>query len=301
MTIRTPKTEPITVRVPTDLKRSVRDVCHAKGIDLAQYVRDLIERDLDARDTVPVSEKKYIDRAVEAQTRQIIEFLGKNIVDKINKIHYNMGTKYDQATQKSEDLYAYMVNRFYAIRRECPDRTEERVSQYRNEFMKSADWEKTYAAAKKDIDGYVSRCDCLYKTMDVAAEDCERENIINIFASRTLHGWRELFDKHVPDGNNIDYDAAFDARIKPGIIEEINRRKLEIKEAQASLEDFAGIRNSPHEDHVKLRDYIASQLRSAEDIGKRVKELQAKIRQENGVFGWLNNMTLKRLDKERQK
>jgi predicted DNA-binding protein len=292
-----PKTEPITVRIPTELKRSVRDICHNKGIDMAQYIRELIERDLNAKDMIPAAEKKHIDRAVEAQTRQIIAFLETNIADKISKIYYNMGTKYDQAAQKSEDLCAYMAAKFEAIKRGCPDKIEEKANQYRNEFMKSENWDETYAAAKKDIDNYVSRCDCLYKTMDTAAEECKKADIINIFASRTLNDWRKLFGKHVSDAKDINYNAIFDTYIKPHIIKEINQRESRIKAECESLEAVAGIRNSAHEDHVRLREHIISQLRLAENIDKRKEELKAEIRQKNGVFGKLNNMTLKRLDR----
>jgi hypothetical protein len=295
-----PKTAPITIRIPLELRRSILDICQNKNIALAQYIRGLIERDLNAQYTLPDIEKKYIDQAIETQTERLITFLKGGIIEKLDKICQNVGTRYDQATQKSEDLYIYMTAKFKSIRRECPDRIDGRINQYRNEFMKSHDWDKTSAAVKKDIDNYVSQCDCLYKTMDIAAAECEKENIINIFASRTFHDWSELFNKHVSDIKNIDYNAIFDTHIKANILEEINRRKQEIKEVQMSLEDFAGIRNSPHEDHVKLREYIISQLRSAENIKKRAEELRVEVKRKIGIFGKYKNITLKRLDK-RQK
>lgn len=83
------------VRIPVETNEMINKKCFARNIDFPTYMRELIDRDLLADDTVPTLEKKFIVRVIEqelnAQTQQILNILDRNInqnlVKKINEIY----------------------------------------------------------------------------------------------------------------------------------------------------------------------------------------------------------------------
>jgi len=277
------KTVPITIRIPTETRQVVRDLCMARGIDTAEYIRQLIDRDLRGKDTIPAHEKRFIERVVEettvAQTRQLLNFFSR-ICEKIDKIYYNMGTRYDQAKCKSEELYAIMEKKYAAIGRVCPEDIDTKVKQYTNEFSKSDDWNKTFKIIQDAIDRDVIRYDYLYKAMDYAAEKCKEKGIINIFINNTLHSYGQAFNDHIDKENekNVNYSDVFEHKIKPIIDRQIEERKAKEIEAHNGLVHYAHLENTKKDTEIKMKETWLRQLRQSTNISETAENIRANIR-----------------------
>jgi len=275
------KTEPITIRIPTETKQILRNVCMERDIDLAEYIRQLIDRDIAALDNIPAPDKKFIERALEteltAQTQRLITYFNRNFGDKIDKIYFNMGSNYDKATVKSNQLCAYMTAKYAEIKRPCPDDLDTILVQYRNKYSKVdiSRWEEADKVFRTEIDNSVRRSGFLYKMMDYAAERCKEKEITNIFEDATIEDFRQILAE-LSGEKDVNY-----SEIQPKIIAKINGKieehGLNASTACIRLKKYAGIENSEVEAEKAIAKAWLQQLRQSKNIPETEQKIHARI------------------------
>lgn len=276
------KTEPVTIRIPTETKQILRDVCMERDIDLAEYIRQLIDRDIAARDTIPAPDKKFIERALEteltAQTQRLITYFNRNFGDKIDKIYFNMGSNYDKATVKSNQLCAYMTAKYAEIKRPCPDDLDTILVQYRNKYSKVDinRWEEADRVFKAEIDSDVKRSNFLYKMMDYAAEMCKKKEITNIFEDATIEDFRQILAEF-SDKKDVNY-SEIQPKMTAKIDEKIEEHALNASTACARLKKYAGIENSDLETEKATAKAWLQQLRQSKNIPETEQKIHATIK-----------------------
>lgn len=276
------KTEPITIRIPTETKQILREMCMEKNIDLAEHIRRLIDRDIAARDSIPAPEKKYIERALEAHELRLVSafttYFNRNFGDKIDKIFFNMGSNYDKATVKSKQLCAYLTAKYAEIKRPCPDDLDTILVQYRNKYGKvdSNLWEKADKTFKAEIDNEVKRSEFLYRMMDYAVERCKKKEIANIFETVTIQDFRRMLA-----GFSGEKEVNF-SEIEPRMTAEINAKieehDLKAFTACARLKRYAGIEHSDIEAENAAAKAWLQQLKQSKNIEETERKIHAAIK-----------------------
>lgn len=275
------KTEPITIRIPTETKQTLREMCKEKNVGLAEHIRLLIDRDIAARDSIPASEKKYIDRALEEHDQwllsSIITYINRNFGEKLDKIYFNMGSDYDKATVKSEHICAYKTAKYAEIKRPCPDDLDTIRVRYRNRYSKidSNQWENVDKKFKTEIDEEVKLSNFLYIMMDNAVETCKEKEIWNIFETATIHDFRKMFDE-ISDKKDVDFSkiqSKMDAKIDAKIEEHAHNALM----AYDRLKKYAGIENSDVETEKATAKAWLRQLKQSKNIEETEKKIHATI------------------------